>query len=219
MVGCHHWLDGHQFQQVQGVGDGQGGLACCSPWGRKESDTTELLNWLTLVQYCRLQMTFLWNFGKQCLVVFQHLVRSQMPSNSLSFEGDLFFILTENFEDILYFVFLLETQRGVHVFVVLVVFVIGIQFPIFESDCSTLRNPLLPLIFSSLCFLVCSTIGRFFLLGLILILFLLSYFVLFLALCSGDFFPPSLLGWFFEERVIYGFSCSLFLPFFSCFMF
>ena len=40
---------------------------------------------LTLVQYCRLQMTFLWNFEKQCLVVFQHLVQSQMPSNSLSF--------------------------------------------------------------------------------------------------------------------------------------
>ena len=35
---------GHQFEQALGVGDGQGGLACCSPWGHKESDTTELLN-------------------------------------------------------------------------------------------------------------------------------------------------------------------------------
>ena len=45
MVEWHHWLDGHEFEQILGVGDGQGGLACCSPWGCKESDTTELLNW------------------------------------------------------------------------------------------------------------------------------------------------------------------------------
>ena len=45
MVGWHHQLDGHEFEQVPGVGDGQGSLACCSPWGRKESDTTEWLNW------------------------------------------------------------------------------------------------------------------------------------------------------------------------------
>ena len=48
MVGWHHWLDGHEFEQALGVGDGQGGLACCSPWGRKESDMTELLNWIFL---------------------------------------------------------------------------------------------------------------------------------------------------------------------------
>ena len=41
MLGWHHRLDGHGFQQAPGVGDGQGGLACCDPWGRKESDTTE----------------------------------------------------------------------------------------------------------------------------------------------------------------------------------
>ena len=45
MVGWHHWLDGHEFEQALGVGDGQGSLECCSPWGRKESDTTEWLNW------------------------------------------------------------------------------------------------------------------------------------------------------------------------------
>ena len=45
MIGWHHWLDGHEFEQAPGVGDGQGSLACCSPWGRKESDTTEQLNW------------------------------------------------------------------------------------------------------------------------------------------------------------------------------
>ena len=44
MVGWHHQLDGHEFEQVQGVGDGQCGLVCCSPWDRKELDTTEGLN-------------------------------------------------------------------------------------------------------------------------------------------------------------------------------
>ena len=41
MVGWHHRLDGHEFEQALGVGDGQGGLECCTPWGGKESDTTE----------------------------------------------------------------------------------------------------------------------------------------------------------------------------------
>ena len=45
MVGRHHWLDGHEFAQALGVGNGQGSLACCSPWGHKESDITEWLNW------------------------------------------------------------------------------------------------------------------------------------------------------------------------------
>ena len=45
MVGWHHRLDGHEFEQVPGVGDRQGGLACCGPWGCKESDMTEQLNW------------------------------------------------------------------------------------------------------------------------------------------------------------------------------
>ena len=45
MVGWHHWLEGHELEQAPGVGDGQGSLACCSPWGRKKtwlSDWTEL---------------------------------------------------------------------------------------------------------------------------------------------------------------------------------
>ena len=44
MVGWHHRLDAHEFEQALGVGDGQGNLECCSPWGCKESDTTEQLN-------------------------------------------------------------------------------------------------------------------------------------------------------------------------------
>ena len=45
MVGWHHQLNGHKFEQGPGAGDGQGSLACCSPWGHKESDMTEWLNW------------------------------------------------------------------------------------------------------------------------------------------------------------------------------
>ena len=45
MVGWHHWLDRHEFEQAPGVADGQGSLACCSPWGRKELDISEWLNW------------------------------------------------------------------------------------------------------------------------------------------------------------------------------
>ena len=44
MVGWHHQLDGYEFEQAPRVGDGQGGLVCRSPWGRKELDTTERLN-------------------------------------------------------------------------------------------------------------------------------------------------------------------------------
>ena len=48
LVGWHHGLDGHEFEQAPGVGDEQGSLVCCSPWGRKESDTTEGLKWTEL---------------------------------------------------------------------------------------------------------------------------------------------------------------------------
>ena len=45
IVGWHHRLNGHEFKQAPGVGDGQESLACYSPWGRRESDTTQQLNW------------------------------------------------------------------------------------------------------------------------------------------------------------------------------
>ena len=53
MVGWHHWLNGHGFGWTPGVGDRQGGLVCSSPWGHKELDTTEWLNWMEL-HYCLL---------------------------------------------------------------------------------------------------------------------------------------------------------------------
>ena len=55
MVGCHQLLDGHGLAWNPGVGDGQGGLACCSSWGHKESDTTEWLNW---TETCRTWLNF-----------------------------------------------------------------------------------------------------------------------------------------------------------------
>ena len=48
MVGWHHRLNGHEFEQTLGVDDGQGSLMCCSPWGCKESDTTERLHFFTV---------------------------------------------------------------------------------------------------------------------------------------------------------------------------
>ena len=48
MAGWHHWLGGHESEWTPGFGDGQGGLACCDSWGRKELDMTEQLNWTEL---------------------------------------------------------------------------------------------------------------------------------------------------------------------------
>ena len=49
MAGWHHQLDGHEFEQSPGIGDGQGSQACYSPWSCKELDTTEQLNWTELM--------------------------------------------------------------------------------------------------------------------------------------------------------------------------
>ena len=51
VAGWHHWLDGLESQWTPGVGDGQGGLACCDSWGRKESNTTEWLIWSDLIWF------------------------------------------------------------------------------------------------------------------------------------------------------------------------
>ena len=52
MVGWLHQLDGHESEKALGVGDGQGSLVCCSPWGHKESNKTEQLNWTELIVSC-----------------------------------------------------------------------------------------------------------------------------------------------------------------------
>ena len=51
MVGWHHLFTGHESEQTLGIGDGQVSLACCSPWGHKELDTTERLNWTEALYY------------------------------------------------------------------------------------------------------------------------------------------------------------------------
>ena len=51
MAGWHHWLDGHESEWTPGIGDGQGGLACCDSWGPEELDMTERLNWTELMHY------------------------------------------------------------------------------------------------------------------------------------------------------------------------
>ena len=66
MAGWHHRLDGHEFEWTPGVGDGQGGLGCCSPWGRKESDTTERwTDWLSreLWSPATSECNLVWNKG------------------------------------------------------------------------------------------------------------------------------------------------------------
>ena len=59
MAGWHHWLDGRESQWTPGAGDGQGGLACCDSWGRKELDTTEWLNWTEHI--CSKYLLYVWH--------------------------------------------------------------------------------------------------------------------------------------------------------------
>ena len=63
MFGWHHRLNGHEFEQALGDGEGQGSLACCSPWGHKESDTTEQLN------------------NNMCFISVSHWVPPQTPAD------------------------------------------------------------------------------------------------------------------------------------------
>ena len=70
MVGWHHWLDGHEFEWTLGVGDVQGGLECCDSWGRKESDTTERLNWTELI-FCESRGKKSQNWIKNYVFVFK----------------------------------------------------------------------------------------------------------------------------------------------------
>ena len=74
MVRWHHWPDGHE--QVPGVGDGQGSLTCCSPWGRKELDMTEQLNWTESSLTDTLQMGM--NVHKTCWVLLRYTCTSKV---------------------------------------------------------------------------------------------------------------------------------------------
>ena len=82
MAGWHHWLNGRESQWTPGVGDGQGGLACCNSWGRKESDMTERLiwseslsNWQTMTAQFLTSILYTSPLVAECL--FSDLVRSE----------------------------------------------------------------------------------------------------------------------------------------------
>ena len=66
MAGWHHWLYGHEFEWTLGVGDGQGGLACCNSWGREEFDTTERLNWTEPNWTQHESPTSIWSSAQAC---------------------------------------------------------------------------------------------------------------------------------------------------------
>ena len=83
IVGWHHPLNGHVFEQAPGIGDGQGSLACCSPWGRKESDTTERLTWTELPSLCG--FFFVFGCGISFFGGFQHPSVEGCSTSSCSF--------------------------------------------------------------------------------------------------------------------------------------
>ena len=70
VAGWHHWLDGCKSEWTPGVGDGQGGLACCDSWSRKESDTTEQLIWSDLIYFRSLSISSYLIFILFCLILF-----------------------------------------------------------------------------------------------------------------------------------------------------
>ena len=91
MVGWHHWLDGHGFGWTLGVGDGQGGLACCSSWVRKELDMTERLNWNELIvsNFSRNRSNV---FQSSCTILHSHQQFIRVPV-SLHFTSTFLFLI------------------------------------------------------------------------------------------------------------------------------
>ena len=84
MVRWHHQLNGHEFEQALGDGEGQGSQGCCSPWDRKELDTTEKLNKalsfviFKITEFCHVDLTVLWLIknrdGAQKVLVFLQII-------------------------------------------------------------------------------------------------------------------------------------------------
>ena len=101
MVGWHHCFNGHGFGWTSGVGDGQGGLACCGSWGRKQLDMTEQLNWTQhkVPTYWAFFLTFPICFKCQITIEQSTLSSSSTPHSSFkrsSFD-DCFQVVTVNF--------------------------------------------------------------------------------------------------------------------------
>ena len=96
MAGQHHKLDGHEFEQALGYGGGQGSLACCRPWGRKESERTELLNNKNKMYTSYFSYVFIHSRTFDC---FHHLltIANNAAMNvdvQLSLENRSFFLIT-----------------------------------------------------------------------------------------------------------------------------
>ena len=93
MVGWHHRLNGHEFEQALRVGDGQGSLVCCNPWGHKESDLTELLNWTNLGWFCwRKRSQLYWLLDSKYLLWSSLKLSSKLPVSQGKNEGKVIFI-------------------------------------------------------------------------------------------------------------------------------
>ena len=83
MVGWHHRLNGHGFGWTPGVGDGQGGLACCGSWGHKESYMTEQLNWIRVFAYLS-QFFFQSKMNNFCMLILSYSVASLVSGKAWS---------------------------------------------------------------------------------------------------------------------------------------
>ena len=94
MAGWHHWLDGRESEWTPGVGDGQGGLACCDSWGFKESDMTERLNWTRIK---KIQFPFpsknIWNLS---LIRLQHSSWYSISASDKEVASAVVFIKQQN---------------------------------------------------------------------------------------------------------------------------
>ena len=78
VVGWHHWVKGHEFEQALGVGDGQGSLECCNPWGCKESDTTEQLNWTEVTELGFTSEKYMGEYFYDNMIVTESCVCAQL---------------------------------------------------------------------------------------------------------------------------------------------
>ena len=83
IAGWHHQLNGHEFEWTPGAGDGQGGLACWGPWGCKEADRTERLNWTELINYLLFE-SHDDNFGNLLCVCVCDIVHTHSPTSKTS---------------------------------------------------------------------------------------------------------------------------------------